>query len=283
MADLSEMLEKANKKLNKAPQTVQVTNTVPKKKEKQNEKFDFHRDEQDSPTYFFTDSEIEASTTQSVIRLTNLWKEQNIEREKSFSTPEDYITNANKIFKSYQVIRYKLDSSIAFLVGDILNKCKERFFNEEKKEGKRWVDFLKDSISFSVRQAYDFMSISNKLQILKNRMLSMEQLRALLTLHSSGFDLHEVPQDLEKMFPHDILNLQKQLPSPEENKSHASSIQQLSRIMAVATKLERLTLEFETKIKSNSNILNTNLGKKEKDYILSLKVKLQSILSMIDN
>lgn len=284
MADLSEMLAKANKQVNKtaSTQAVQGATVILEKTEGAKAQFSFHRDENDSPTSLFTDSGVEASTTQSITRLMNLWQDQNKEREKNCSTPEDYISNANKIFKTYQGIRFKLDSSIAFLIGDMLNECKARFFSEEKKEGKRWVDFLKEEISFSVRQAYDFMSISNRLQDLKDKVLSMEQLRALLILHSSGFDLHKIPQNVENMLPGDILDLKKLLPSLEVAPVRPSCIQQLSRMMAVTTKLEQMTLDLESVFKSNPDFSMSNLNKREKDHISSLKVKLESILSLIN-
>ena len=51
------------------------------------------------------------------------------------------LKNANKIFSSYQGIRFKIDSAVAYLIGDILNECRERFFNEDKKDGKKEIEF----------------------------------------------------------------------------------------------------------------------------------------------
>ena len=242
-------------------------------------KFTFRRDDNDSPTALFSKESIEQTALQSVSRLMNLWNSEISERVSRFVTPEDYVKNVNEIFSSYQGIRFRIDSTVAFLIGDILNECKTRFFNDEKKIGKKWLDFLKENISFSQRQAYDFMSISSKLSYARGKKLTMEQFRALLTLHSAGFDIHRLPHDLELMSPSHIVNLKNQnvLEEGEEAKK-ISRKQAMSTMLPVVTKLEKMMKEYD----SLPLLSMESQTQKEKDHILSLKLKLESILSLIN-
>ncbi len=275
MATVEELVNKANLKNKIFKQ--EETNTIDGLDSKPGaiSKLSFHRDDNDSPTSMFTNEGIESSAIQSVARLMNMWKSQTQERNKNFVQPDDYIENVNKIFSSYQGIRFKIDSAVAFLIGDILNECKIRFFDEDKKTGKKWVDFLKKKISFSVRQAYDFMSISSKLSFIRGKNLTMEQFRALLSLHTSGFEIHKIPDNIESLTPNSILSLKKDVEEEKVEKT-ISRKQAIITMMPIATKLEKMMAEF------NCLILNNNSDTKEKDYILSLKVKLENVLSLIN-
>ena len=275
MATVEELLTKANSK-NKnfkleEKTTIENLDTKPGAVSK----FSFRRDDDDSPTSLFTNEGIESSAMQSVTRLMNMWKSQSQERNQNFIQPGDYIENANKIFSSYQGIRFKIDSAVAFLIGDILNECKARFFDENNKIGEKWLDFLKEKISFSVRQAYDFMSISSKLSFIRGKNLTMEQFRALLSLHTSGFEIHKIPENIESLTPNLILGLKKDI-QEKTKETQISRIRSLSLMMPVVNQLERKMKEFDClAIEGESK-------EKEKMLILSMQVKLESILSLIN-
>jgi len=277
MATVEELLNKAHAK-NKHIKA-EEKNTVENLDSKPGavSKFSYRRDDDDSPTSLFTNEGVESSAIQSVARLMNMWKSQSQERNQNFLQPEDYIENVNKIFSSYQGIRFKIDSAVAFLIGDILNECKIRFFDEDKKLGRKWLDFLKEKISFSQRQAYDFMSISSKLSFIRGKNLTMEQFRALLSLHTSGFEIHRIPENIESLTPSLILGLKKEVESEKNEIKKVSRKQAISAMMPIATKLERMMSEFNCLVSDN------NPSGKEKDYILSLKVKLENVLSLINN
>jgi hypothetical protein len=65
---------------------------------------------------------------------------------------------------------------------------------EEQKSHRRFKDYLESKIPFSVRRAYDFMAISERLGKFREKKLGMEQFRALLAVARAGVDLANYQQ-----------------------------------------------------------------------------------------
>ena len=159
------------------------------------------------------------------------------------------------------------------MIGETLEACRQRFFNEESEEQKshkRFKDYLESQIPFSVRQAYDFMAISQRLALFREKKLGMEQFRALLTIAKSGIDLSNLPPAIESMSVKDLLAL--------KSKPQSSSQPQMvfGNINASIRKLENVVSAlYPSEVKNN-------LNSKQKEQILSLHQKLIELADTIE-
>ena len=114
-----------------------------------------------SPKLIQLNSEnIEDAAVSGIERLIKNWDLSLDENENRMNNPEEYSTSVKKYWDTYQKFRTHFDASIAFIVGDLLNRCREKFFENQDKGFKK---YLETQIPFSFRLAYDLMAISKKL------------------------------------------------------------------------------------------------------------------------
>lgn len=119
------------------------------------------------------------------------WEEQAKIRD-NLTNAVDYLNQVNTIFNSYKTIRKNLDGTIAYLIGDWLCSCRNRFFpSDDRKTRGLWSAFLKDNLcnGFEKSTAYEFMAIAEKLENYRFSKLPIHTLKALLRAHNSGVDI----------------------------------------------------------------------------------------------
>lgn len=273
MPNLNDMIQRATEKTKK-PGNVQGASVI-----ENVQRVVMHRDDNDSPTALFLPEVVEETALLSVQRLINLWDSQKEEREQKLGSPEEYIEEANRLFTSYKGLRIKIDSAVAYSIGDTLNSCKEKFFKDGSNGNMNWTQFIQSKISFSLRIAYDFMNISKHLSGLKGKKMSMEQFRAALSVVSSGIALDELAGRIEQMSPKEILSLK----APREQRIERSPQQIIVGLKVLLVKAEDQVKEFTKGIKGRNSMLGKhNLAEKEKAEVRVLQLRLQSILSSLD-
>lgn len=303
MPSLDEMLKKANsmvKSPGKAPAKAPAKITAkapakqepaPKEKAAKAEKpgasvvvaeeaHVFHRDASDSPTSLFTPESVEESALNGLQRLMNMWDARMPELERSFNSADEYVAEANRIFEQYRGLRIKIDSAVAYTIGDTLNHCRERFFKAGTLNGQTWTQFVQTRCRFSFRQAYDFMNIATRLGSLRGRKLSMEQFRAILHVTGLGLALDSLPGNLESLSPKEILKLGASLEAPQRKGGfgwHLGTMRPMVvRMGACASELQKI---LEQK---NATGEKMTLSRSEKNQILSAQRQLREILSVFD-
>lgn len=137
------------------------------------------------------------------------WQEQVANRE-NLSQPEEYFNQVNTIFTSYSTLRRSMDSTIAYLIGDMLVDCRERFFpSEDRKTKGLWATFLKKHLckTFERSTAYDFIAIAEKLKEFKGQKLKINTLKALVRAKNAGLDLKTI--DIDNSTTSELLSLSK--------------------------------------------------------------------------
>ena len=218
--------------------------------------------------FAMTEENIEEAAERTLDRLMSNWSEEKEIQARTFQSPEDYTNRVSRYWKSYNGLRTTLDASIVFVIGETLEACRKRFFSEEdedQKSHKRFKDYLESHIPFSVRQAYDFMAISQRLALFRERKLGMEQFRALLTIAKAGVDLVNLPTALEAMSARDLLALRPR----SESKARPQVL--ISNINASMRKFEKIVSElFAVDVKGS-------LTPKQKDQVYSLHRKLTEL------
>jgi hypothetical protein len=218
--------------------------------------------------FAMTDENIEEAAERTLDRLMSTWSEEKEIQERTFQSPEDYTNRVSKYWKSYNGLRATLDASVVFVIGETLEACRQRFFNDETedpKSHKRFKDYLESHIPFSVRQAYDFMAISQRLALFRERKLGMEQFRALLAIAKAGVDLANLPSTIEAMSVKDLLALK-----PKQTSS-AQPQMVIGHINAITRKLEKTVSElYLSEVKDN-------LSAKQKKQLLSFHQKLTEL------
>lgn len=218
--------------------------------------------------FAMTDENIEEAAERTLDRLMSTWSEEKEIQERTFQSPEDYTNRVSKYWKSYNGLRTTLDASVVFVIGETLEACRQRFFNDEIEDQKshgRFKDYLESHIPFSVRQAYDFMAISQRLALFREKKLGMEQFRALLSVAKAGVDLANLPSAIEAMSVKDLLALKPKAPSSAKPSIVVANINMTLR------KLESLVSEvYLTDIKDN-------LTAKQKEQLLTAQQKLGEI------
>ena len=119
------------------------------------------------------------------------WEEQS-QLKYNLATPNEYIEKVNTIFSSYRTMRRNLDGTIAYLIGDWLLDCRQRFFPEDDRKTRgKWSDFLMTNLckDFEKSTAYEFMAIAGKLKNYRQSKLPINSLKALLRAKNSGVDV----------------------------------------------------------------------------------------------
>ena len=222
-----------------------------------------------SPKLIQLNSEnIEDAAVSGIERLIKNWDLSLDENENRMNNPEEYSTSVKKYWDTYQKFRTHFDASIAFIVGDLLNRCREKFFENQDKGFKK---YLETQIPFSVRLAYDLMAISKKLSLFKEKKLTMEKLRALLTVSKSGIDLTQLFSNVEDLEIKDILSFK---PMTKEKKTNVSF--NLGQLSSAINSLDRKVSEIFIEQGEDK------FSEKQLILISSAQEKLASILSMIN-
>ena len=137
------------------------------------------------------------------------WEEQAKIRD-NLSNAVDYLNQVNIIFNSYKTIRKNLDGTIAYLIGDWLFSCRNRFFpDDDRKTRGLWSTFLRNNLcnGFEKSTAYEFMAIAEKLKQYRASKLPIHTLKALLRAHNSGVDIKSI--DVALISAKDILALRE--------------------------------------------------------------------------
>ena len=149
------------------------------------------------------------SSISSLDGFCTFWQEQVTNRD-NLSKPEDYFHKVNTIFTSYSTLRSSMDSTIAYLIGDMLVDCRERFFpNEDRKTKGLWASFLKKNLckTFERSTAYDFIAIAEKLKEFRGQKLKINTLKALVRAKNAGLDLKTI--DIDNSTTSELLSLSK--------------------------------------------------------------------------
>ena len=211
----------------------------------------------------------------AIITLKNMianWDRSSDGLDSVLKTPDDYSNSVKQYYETYEKFRINLDASFAFATGSTLNKCREIFFENEDKNFKK---HLETTLPFSVRQAYDYMAIAKELHQFKDKKLKMEKLRALLSVSRSGFDMNQLYSKVETLDVKDILSFKGK--KIEEGNDRINLSVKLSHLNALSTKLEDMMKEID------SCLSTKKLTEKQLSIILSSKVKIESVLSSINN
>ena len=137
------------------------------------------------------------------------WEEQSL-LKSNLSTANEYIDKINTIFSSYRTLRRNLDGNVAYLIGNWLLDCRQRFFpGEDRKTRGVWSVFLKDNLcqGFEKTTAYEFMAIAEKLKTYRQNKLPLHTLKALLRAKNSGVDVDLL--DVESVSSKEILAMRE--------------------------------------------------------------------------
>lgn len=237
-----------------------------------------------SPTSLFTPESIQEGAVRGVQRLMNLWNSRIPEMEAEFQEPSDYLNEANRLYQQYQGLRVKLDSAVAYSIGDTLNRCRDRFFETGTLNGLSWTNFLKNQTKFSPRIAYDFMNIASRLTSLKGRTFSMDQLRAILQLAKTGFPVNTLPEDAEDLTVKQLLGLTDPVKPVPDQRMVASVGRIVIWLSPLAAKVEQFAGSLNDLMNTNSaDGKGTKLNAREKELILGSKQKLASMIVALDN
>lgn len=222
--------------------------------------------------FAMTNENIEEAAKRTLDRLMSTWSEEKENQELTFQSPEDYTNRISKYWKSYNGLRATLDASVVFVIGETLEACRKRFFNdetEEQRSHKRFKDYLESRIPFSVRQAYDFMAISQRLALFRENKLGMEQFRALLAIAKAGVDLANLPTTIETMSAKDLLALKPKV----ESRVRPQIL--ISNINASLKRFEKAVAELY------AEDVKSSLTSKQKDQVQALQQKISELAASL--
>ena len=144
----------------------------------------------------------------SVEGFANYWEEQ-LEGRDVLDSPSAYIGQINELVGSYLKVRRRFDTSVAFLVGEWLLSCRERFFpKEDRKSRGEWSRFLEENLcdGFEKSTAYLYMSFASNLSELKNYSLPIKKMEALLKLKKAGKSIDGMLANANELSVDEILS-----------------------------------------------------------------------------
>lgn len=213
---------------------------------------------------------IEETAVTSLQRLMSNWDSSIQLRENELKNENDYSNLISQYWETYQKLKINIDASFAFIAGDILSKVRKKFFESEEKNFKI---YLESKIPFSIRLAYDFMAISNNLSQFKNKKISMEKLRALLSVSRSGYDLSLLLPQVDKLDTKEILSFKK------NESAGKSKINNTLKVAQIATTINSLEKQIYNLFNEKSE---KKLSEKQLSLILLSKDRIESIKLLLE-
>lgn len=210
----------------------------------------------------------------TVKNLIDSWGTERAERELGLASEEDYVSKIVELWSQYQRIRDSLDGAVVFVIGDLLNSCRQRFFASGRNaRGEKFTEFIEKQAPIGWRQAYDFMAISNELNLFRDKKMGFNKFRALLQLARAGVDMANIASNVENLSLRDLQALRSMTP---KGKVHDPVESALPLLKTNVARMEAHLLEFTQQAGKKP------VSKADRDEVLKLREKLLAMVKIID-